>query len=341
MFSNARLRLLMKLVGFERLGVEDVVGAAWVIPASQTSNGLHESISEIQKALQIPFSGDGDDDPRKHLTQKMPGGPRTTVQGTLDVNFGSDSEGEDVVPDGILFPPNPRSKANALDQLKKKRKKKSKDTEPTELDDETLQARRDARLSNALSRQAKIKSDLFIHASDEESDEEADKEFFRLEEERRKKHDAAVKHAIRTGATDTSSKGKGKGKKAAVRKRSDTGGSTSTKSKRQRRDSGSAGSDADSDADADGDILMAELDAQSSHSQQDVSTSHGAGEDEETPLTSGEDDLAFDDDLAFMRDRPSKTQPPAPENDAEDEDAPVAASRRRMRGGFVIESDSE
>ncbi|OGE48753.1 hypothetical protein PENARI_c026G06180 [Penicillium arizonense] len=340
MFSNARLRLLMKLVGFERLGVEDVVGAAWVIPASQQSKDLHESISEIQKALQTPFSGDGDDDPRKHLTQKKPGGPRATVQGTLDVSFGSDSEGEDVVPDGILFPPNPRSKANALDQLKKKRKKKSKDTEP-ELDDETLQARRDARLSNALSRQAKIKSDLFIHASDEESDEEADKEFFRLEEERRKKHDAAVKHAIRIGATDTSSKGKRKGKKAAGRKRSDTGGSATAKNKRQRRDPGSAGSDADSDADADGDILMAELDAQSSHSQQEVSTSLGAGEDDDTPLTSGEDDLAFDDDLAFMRDRPSKPKPPAPENDAEDEDVPVAASRRRMRGGFVIESDSE
>jgi replication fork protection complex subunit Tof1/Swi1 len=340
MFSNARLRLLMKLVGFERLGVEDVVGAAWVIPASQQSKDLHESISEIQKALQTPFSGDGDDDPRKHLTQKKPGGPRATVQGTLDVSFGSDSEGEDVVPDGILFPPNPRSKANALDQLKKKRKKKSKDTEP-ELDDETLQERRDARLSNALSRQAKIKSDLFIHASDEESDEEADKEFFRLEEERRKKHDAAVKHAIRIGATDTSSKGKGKGKKAAGRKRSDTGGSATAKNKRQRRDSGSAGSDADSDADADGDILMAELDAQSPHSQQEVSTSLGAGEDDDTPLTSGEDDLAFDDDLAFMRDRPSRPKPPAPENDAEDEDVPVAASRRRMRGGFVIESDSE
>jgi Timeless protein C terminal region. len=340
MFSNAKLRLLMTIVGFERLGVEDVLGASWVIPASLKSDDLHEIISEILKSLQNPFSGDPNDDPRKHIQPKNKGSDRgNMIQGTLDVNFGSESEGEDI-PDGPLFPANPRSKSSALDDLKKKRKKKQKAaTEREPLDDETLEARRDARLSNALSRQAKIKSDLFIHASDEESDEEADKEFFRLEEERRVKQAKEIKKALLTGTVKSTSKGKGK--KSAARKRtSDTGTSAAAKSKRQRRNSGSAASGAESDAD--GDILMAELDAQSSHSQQEISTSHGAGEDEDTPLTSGEDDLAFDDDFAFTRDPPSKPQATEYEAvDDDEEDAPVAPARRRMRGGFVIESDSE
>jgi replication fork protection complex subunit Tof1/Swi1 len=87
---------------------------------------------------------------------------------------------------------------------------------------------------------------------------------------------------------------------------------------------------------------MAELDAQSSHSQQDISTSHGARENEDTPLTSGEDDLSFDDDFAFTGHRPSKLQATEPEVvDDDEENEPVAPARRRMRGGFVIESDSE
>lgn len=330
----------MTVVGFERLGVEDVHGASWVVPASLKPDDLREIISQILKSLQNPLSGDPNDYPRKYIQPKNRGiGHGNMIQSTLDVNFGSESEGEDI-PDGPLFPANPRSKSSALDDLKKKRKKKQNATTEREpLDDETIEARRDARLSNALSRQAKIKSDLFIHASDEESDEEADKEFFRLEEERRVKQAKEIKKAMLIGTVEPPSKSKGK--KSAARKRtSDTGTSAAAKSKRQRREFGSAASGAESDAD--GDILMAELDAQSSHSQQGISTSHGAGEDEDTPLTSGEDDLAFDDDFAFTRDPPSKPQATEPGAvDDDEEDVPVASARRRMRGGFVIESDSE
>lgn len=338
MFSNAKLRLLMKVVGFDRLGLEDVPGAQWVVPAALSSKELRETVSAINKALLNPVSEGSDEDPRQLLRRRETGSARTSgVHGPLDVNFGSDSEGEDTVPDGPLFPPNPRSKSNALDELKKKRKKKRKDdTEKEPSDDETLEARRESRLSNALARQAKIRSDLFIHASDEESDEEADREFFRLEEERRLKQAANVKKAILTGSLEKASKGK----KASVRKRkSDMGiSSTAAEPKRQRRRSGSAGSDAASDAD--GDILMAELDAQSPGSQQ-ISTSHGAQEEEDTPLTSTEDDLNFDDDLVFSRDRQSKAAAAENDIDGDEEDTPVAPARRRMRGGFVIDSDSE
>ncbi|KAJ5788407.1 Timeless protein [Penicillium paradoxum] len=338
MFSNAKLRLLMAIIGFERLGVEDVRGAAWVIPASLKADDLREIVSEFLKILQNPVSGITGDDPRQHLQPKNKVyGRGSTAQGTVDVLFGSESEGEDI-PDGPLFPANPRSKSSALDELKKKRKKKKHpDTEAEPLDDETLEARRNARLSNALSRQAKIKSDLFIHASDEETDEEADKEFFRLEAERREKQAKEVKKALLTGTAEKSSRSKGK--KPAARKRvSDGGTSAAAKSKRQRRDSGSLSSDADSDDD--GDILMGGLDALSSPSQQ-VSTSHDAGEDD-IPLISDQENPDSDDDFAFLRESPRKAPALDPESgNDEEEDAPVAPARRRMRGGFVIESDSE
>ncbi|KAJ5580081.1 uncharacterized protein N7459_006066 [Penicillium hispanicum] len=339
MFLNAKLRLLMNVVGFERLGVEDVPGASWIVPAGLTSKDLRESISAVNKSLLNPVPEGSAEDPRQFLRRKETGSARdNTIRGTLDVDFGSDSEGEDTVPDGPLFPPNPRSKSNALDELKKKRKKRrNTDSEKDPVDDETLEARRDARLSNALARQKKIKSDLFIHASDEESDEEGDQEFFRLEEERRKAQADNVKKALLIGSIE---KATARGKKASVRKRKSDEG-ISTQPKRRRRGSGSAGSDTGSDGDDD--ILMAELEAHSPRSQQEVSTNHGAQEDEDTPLTSAEDDLDFDDDLAFRRDRQQK--PSVPDNhvnmDEDEEDAPVVSSRRRMRGGFVIDSDSE
>jgi replication fork protection complex subunit Tof1/Swi1 len=328
MFSNAKLRLLMSLVGFERVGMSDVPGATWVVPAPLSSKDLRETVSIVNQSLLNPVAEGGEDDPRQLLRKKETGsGRQSLAQTTLDVNFGSESEGEDI-PDGPLFPPNPRSKANALDELKKKRKsKKSKgDVETEPLNDETLEARREARLSNALARQAKIKSDLFIHASDEESDADADAEFFRLEEERRKKQAASVKKALLTGALeDAKSKKKGKRKSGA--------GTSTAEFKRQRRGSGSA-SDAASDANSD--ILMAELDAQSAGSPLEALTSRDAQED--TPITSALDDMDFDDDLVFSRDRQAKADDEA---DADEEDTPVAPSRRRMRGGFVIESDSE
>ncbi|KAJ6104246.1 Timeless protein [Penicillium sp. IBT 18751x] len=304
MFSNAKLRLLMGLVGFERVGMEDVPGATWFVPAPLSAKDLRETMSIVNRSLLNPMPEGGEDDPRQLLQKREPGsGRQSLAQTTLDL------------------------------KKKRKTKKKSKgdaDTEP--LDDETLEARREARLSNALARQAKIKSDLFIHASDEESDAEADAEFFRLEEERRQKQAENVKKALLTGTLENvQSKKKGKRKSGA--------GTSTAKSKRQRRGSGSgsgSGSASDAASDADGDTLMAELDAPTPGSLQEVSTSREAQED--TPITSAADEMDFDDDLVFSRDRQAKA---AAEADADEEDTPVAPSRRRMRGGFVIESDSE
>lgn len=324
----------MTLVKLERLGMEDVAGAQWVVPSVLSSQDLKNTKIIIDQSLDKPISNDND--PRELLRRKYGENARGGDTGsTGNVNFGSDSEGEDDVPDGFLFPPNLRTKSNALDELKQKRKKKrNQDVEKEPLDDETIEARRQTRLDNARARQAKIKSDLFIHASDEESGD--DEEFFRLEEERRKAQADRVKKALLTGDL-----GDGPGKKKGGRKRkSDVAG---FQSKRQRRPQAEANGGRDGDNDDDT-LMTGAGDASEKESP--------TGDTRPAPI---EDDLDFDDDLAFGRDRrresdsvdqdemlATKTADTNIVGDDEDEDAvSTAPGRRRMRAGFVIESDSE
>lgn len=313
MFTNAKLRLLMALVKLERLGVEDVPGASWVVPSSLNSNHLRATKAVIDRCLDSPMVGDLQNDPREMLRRKYPNENNgNTRQVALDVNFGSDSEGEDV-PDGPLFPPNPRSKAQALSELKKKREKQNKDDEQAPPDDETLEARRQARLENSRARLAKIKSNLYVHASDEDTDEGADEQFFLLEEKRRKEQAERVRKALLTGAVP---------EMGGRKKRQKEQSASSTPGKRQRR----ADKTSLSDADDGEDILM-------------------------------DDDLQFDDDLAFSRNRnPGQVsshdqiqerdslepdgEAVAHSNDEADAPTPPPA-RRRIRAGFVIDSDSE
>lgn len=345
MFLNAKLRLLMTLLRFERLGQENVEGISWVVPAELKSAELRESKAAIDKALVMGIT-DGRD-PSDLLRKKYGHEPRGVPDQTShDVHFGSDSEGEDIVPDGPLFPPNPRSKANALEDLKKKRKKKKDKGEKEPVDEETLEERRQARLENNRSRLAKIKSDLFVHASDEESDDDADQEFFRLEEEMRKDQSERIKKALLLGRpVETGDKSK---KKRGKRSNESHGAGEEAGGKR-RRQSPQAGVLSEDD-----DIRMNDADTVSQASSVGSRSDGAIGVGKTSPAPA-EDEMYLDDDLAFSRDREGENQPhpdnltdqaPSPKDDdgadEEDEDTPQAApGRRRMRAGFVIESDSE
>lgn len=342
MFSNAKLRLLMTLVSFERLGMEDVPGASWVVPSALSSKDIEHTQTTIDQRLEKPIPED--QDPRELLRRKdnsRGDGP------SVDVNFGSDSEGEDDLPDGYLFPPNPRSKSNALDELKKKRKKKqNQDDEKESVDEATFEERRKTRLENARAHHAKIKSELYIHASDEESNDEDDQQFFRLEEQRRKDQAERVKKALLT--RDLSDK---PGKKSGGRKRKSDGAEAQKKRQRRPQSSNNDGSDDDNDDD----ILMMGVNTGSPASPRETAVGEDNKVNEDVRPTPIDDYLDFDDDLAFNRNRErsgsandndasaSKTAGAAAGDgdEAEDEDARPAPGRRRMRAGFVVESDSE
>lgn len=355
MFQNAKLRLLMTLIGFERLGVEDVPGASWVVPSSLTAKALQDIRDVIEKSRNNPMEEVNGSDPRHQLRRKAGGETRAESYGAMDVDFGADSEGEDDIPDGPLFPPNIRSKSNALEELKqRRRKRRQSNEEPEPLDDETIEERRRTRMANALARQAKIKSDLYIHASDEESDEEADEEFFRLEEERRKAQAKRIRKALLTGIVEDPAQTTTTKKKGGKRMSTDGEQEASNGGRKRPRPSiFGGGSD---NGDSDDDILMTV--AEQSPRAPRAGSASNEGIDNETPLTSAEDEMDFDDDLAFSKERRSHTaaeEAPSTKaqtatintadgdsGDDDEEDAPIVApSRRQIRGGFVVDSDSD
>jgi replication fork protection complex subunit TIMELESS/Tof1/Swi1 len=346
MFKNARLRLLMSLVGFEKVGEEDVPEASWIVPSSLAEVDLRDTKSIIEKMLENPPSEDDGIDPRKQLRRKRVASSSVDHYSS-DIDFGSDSEGEDNIPDGLLFPPNPRSKSNTLDEPKKNRRKRRQKDDDESQDDAQLEEHRRNRQANALARQAKIKSDLYIHASDDDTDEDADRDFFLQEEERRKTQAERIRQELLASVPGDASKNAQSKKR---RKRQSDGDDLEglEMEGKKRRQMNALGL---SDDDSEDDILM--MDIVSSKSQEQTSASHknpGHG----TPLTS-DDDLDIDDDLAFHKSRDYENLAAIDDNGevghashkaaaavgSDDDDVPVMSSRRRMKGGFVVDSDSE
>jgi replication fork protection complex subunit Tof1/Swi1 len=277
------------------------------------------------------------------------------------------------VPDGPLFPANIRTKSSALGELKEKRRKRHRQTEDTEppLDDDQLEEQRRNGQANAMARQAKIKSDLYIHASDEETDEDADREFFIHEEERRKAQAQRVQEALLSAVLEDTNReklSKNKGRKR--RGHTGDGGSELAETgdrKRQRTTRMVPNIDDDT---SDDDILMTGISMRSttaSPRRDRISTSHDEEDEDEdedkdeaadmqpdTPPTSAEDDLEFDshpdpdviaptEGVKASYHATAVTAPLAAGND--DDAAPrppaVVPSRRRMRGAFASDTDSE
>lgn len=325
------------------------MGTSWCVPSSLDSAGLSDVKSIIDKGLENPVTEIDGIDPREQLRRKPTAEPRETFQTTLDVDFGSESEGEDVIPDGPLFPPNIRSKSHALEELKEKRRKRQKRSEDTEkepLDDAIIEERRRNREDNARARDAKIKSSLFVHDSDDESDEEADQQFYEREEAGRRAQDERVREALvakALGEDDDASTEQPSNKKSNRRKRrsldddADDQGENNTGNEAQKKPRVTVGGFevSDNDDDEDDDVLMTGVN-DDDHNSKEPSTSQ-----EDTPPTSAEhEEWDLDKELKSHQDGEKAVAETAHANDSE-EDAPVASNRRRGRAGFVIESDSE
>lgn len=330
MFKNARLKLLMGLAGFERMGGEDVAGATWIIPAALTSSTLDETRLIIERFEQRPWvSEDVDVSPEDLLRRAR----HTNTDDGEEIRrdaFIDDSEGEDGLED-FMFPDNIRSKSSAskaIEELKKtRRKRKSKqDAEP--LDDDIGEARRKAREEAALDRRRKIKSNLYIRDSDDD-DEEKDREFFAKEEEGRKRQAERVKQAMLLGSGENNKKRKPDETPATSQKR------------RKSRDS----ENEDLLSEEDADVLGADSPASQQQHHDDLSDE----EMEDTPLSSQSLDEVGkshveNNGLKELRQPPAGARVASKADlESEDEDqVPVALSRRpRYRAGFIVDSDDE
>lgn len=345
MFRSGRLRLLMTLAGLQLVG-DDVLGASWIIPSSLSSPSLRETRALIEKHCENLAEEIDGAKPRDLLRRKRVVDPDSSrYEETENVQFGSESEGDE---DGILFPANLPERSKARKTLKQRRRRKQKDGDDDEggLDEETLEARRKAREDNALARQRKIKSDLYVHASDDESDEEADVEFFANEEMRRKAQAQRVLQALSTSApkADTSKKrqkvGAGRKRKAKPVLEEDEDDSGADSPPKRRRGEATMASDSDDD-------LMVGMDSTSPRRS-------------DTPLTSADNAFGLDRspspafpwsvgvDKMMARLQGVSTSDKGENNDDDDDgddsDAVAATGaprRRRAMAGFIIGSDSE
>ena len=369
MFKNARLRLLMKLCGLQLLGEEDVLGAPWIVPGAVTASQLRDFIAAIEEYEFKPWQSETAEEEPEDMLRRVPRAP-TATERDGDASDGEarrdafidDSEGEE----DFEFPDNIRKKStkskDALDELKKQRRKRKRDQdgENDPVDEELAAARRKARQDANDERRNKIKSALYVNDSDDESDAEADKEFFRREEELRTKQENTIRRAMAVGVVPAD----------------DNGGSKTGKKKQQQptiTEKDLLGEDGDlmdldaTPADEDQAAIRepapdAEETAESSQPigsmLSDGEEEEKDGSDTETPLSS--QDSAGDKAQSEPK-RPLKEmrQPRAAttsteqiknaslrknvveddEDEEEDEVRPAVWGRRR--GGFVIDSDDD
>jgi replication fork protection complex subunit Tof1/Swi1 len=200
MFKDNKLRLLMTLAGFERIGLEDDPEATWIVPSSITSTELQETYDLLQKHRSDPKVQYGSEDNPKSAEDMLQ--RKSALQRRVD--YDDDSEGDGSVDNEILFAkggPTVR-KSDALAELKKRRRlRRASDTRSADdpEDEERRRQRRKAKALAELEKMRKIKSDLMVHSSDEEDNEERDREFFAREEQVRKSHGLKVLEAIKTG----------------------------------------------------------------------------------------------------------------------------------------------
>ncbi|MCJ1385985.1 Topoisomerase 1-associated factor 1 [Xylographa soralifera] len=336
MFKDNKLRLLMTLAGFERIRPDDDPDCTWIVPSNLTSAQLQETCDMIEKSRENPILQYGNEDPipvEEMLRRKTVIRPRA--------EFDDDSEGDGLATDveeEFLFPaggPTNR-KSDALAELQKKRRKRRVNiTSDVEVDDDARDAKRKVRALAELEKRRKLKSDVLVHGSDDEDDEERDREFFAREAERRKGQSLKVLEALKLAEEDGSDTSISK-----KRKRSEGG-------KQQRKKTRYSSTDSESDVDE----LPRVQGIRSSPNPEDQNPSTSDHDfDSETPFSSPQNNPLNEIELnkallrrntdSFAAEKVSILA--MDERDEEEEDeAMLRSSSTRMRGRLALLDDSD
>ena len=351
MFKDSKLRLLMALAGFERLSVEDEPNATWIIPSSLTSAELKHTRETIEQHRNKPVFEYGEDDPMtaEELLRRKP------TEKTKRAEYDDDSEGDGIVGDDnveeeFLFPPNHRiSHKSALDELKKKRRKRHTvfSGDESELDEATQEARRKARELADLEKRRKIKSHDFVRDSDEETDEERDREFFAREEARRKGQGQKIMEALQAGritkhVEDEKVRSPGTSGKEDRKRKSE--GVGEDKGKRRRRNSFLDGSEEETHTTV-GDVDIVTTSSSPPRRVFSVSSSDDESAVEDTPLSSpplGGLSLSKESRETSAEPVPSEeSMDKGAQTDDGDVEAPLISTARRRARPFLDDSDDE
>lgn len=278
MQSDKHLRLLLTLLSFDKLDItesdigKDGVLTSWTIPGSLSSIDLTTSHDLIARFEFAPPSYEDGRSAEDFLRRKYVPGTivdrvayRDPQQRGADAD--SDSEGGSLPSDvdAALFPaggPTPREPDQPREKKTKRRLNRHKRDEL--IPESVLEERRAAKRKLERERTLKVKSDLFVSKSDDESDEERDRVFFEGEEQLRSKVGKKVVQESRHAREyDDEAEGKKTKKSTKARKRKaaepleevgsdDDDAALPTKTaKRPRATTISSASDADTDSDLD------------------------------------------------------------------------------------------
>lgn len=349
MFKNGYLRLLLSLIGFQRPLENDDPDASWTIPPTLSADQLQQALDLIKKFEFSPPSFDDGKEAADHVRRKSAGaGWRRAVFDDEGDGINDDEDDEE-----LLFPaggPTAMKKSNALKELKKIRRRRRKEgTEESEdkgLTDEQLRARRDARRQRELEKTRKIKSGLFVHDSDEASDEERDKAFFEAEEKLRQRSKIQImKELLHVGEAKTKTAAARMKKRQSSAMSADSDDDDILMARRKRQFSAiSIGSDDDEEA--------APASGRSSSPARDNILAESEEEATDTPMSSPhirpsqqKRRKMSSDDVAASPDRSTNTKSASsdvPMSDNDEDALPVAKpARQRVRAGFIVDSSDE
>lgn len=330
LFKDNKLRLLLTLVGFTRLGANDDPDASWMIPSNLTSTELQQAIDLIRKYEFDPPTYDDGKGPEDMLRSKAAAARRSARR--VDWDEEDDGvEGEDRGEYALDEPTARKADGAGKKILKRRRRERT----PVELDDEEKEERANSRRQREIEKQLKVKSTMFVHDSDEEDDPEADAIFFAREEALRAQTKANIAKSLVLGNTEPAASKKRKGDSATEK--------VNKKRKsppKQKQRAGPFGSDSDEEeADSESEGSPS---SRAQSEQRQVYLDDSGDETTDTPLSS---------QLASAAELPAKSARATSadrdvimadaDDDEEDEVVTVRRPARNTRAGFVIDSDSE
>jgi len=347
MFKNGHLRLLMTLVGFQRIGADDEPNSPWMVPSGLSADQLKQSLDLIkQNEFSPPVFDDGKE--AEDLIRRKSAGTAAKRRTAFDdeSDHAIDSEEEFLFPAGG---PTTMKKSAALEALKKTRRRRRKSGSGEEEDgltEEQRKIRADARRARELEKLRKIKSDLYIHDSDEEIDEERDRAFFEREEKLRQRTALQHLHGVEKLKDDSAPKQKavnGAVKRSAREMSSDSDSDIDDTRRTLHRSSSTARDDEGSGNEATDTPLSSSPHIRSSQTKRLRISSKRVSSRSESPGNTDDDASSVTGGDKPMRDAPPAVNDLDREDDDEDNDVPVVrtAARRRITSGFIIDSSDE
>ncbi|KAF2716401.1 timeless-domain-containing protein [Polychaeton citri CBS 116435] len=347
LFKDKHLRLLLDTLGFQRLGLPDDLDASWIAPGELTADHLRQALAAIQQAeVDPPTFEDGKI--ASDMVRSKTAAQRASSRRTLGPDDGglnmivSDDEGDSQI-DDAMFPPNLREKRrrpatsdddNDDEEPKKRRRLKNR----AELTDAEREARAAERRKKEKEKNAKIKSSLYVTALDDESDDEADAEFFRLEAERRKNMAGLIRGQLVKEIEDASKKGK----------RGET-----VDGERMKNVARGLGIDRDEDESDVVETIRAprrkklpftESDSEASEPEDDDEADPERGTPSTSPALDPQEQPRPLKEVSANVDKSSVNDGDV-DDDSEDDlpitKAPPATARRNVRAGFIVDDDSD